>query len=445
MKIFSKFNFYFLLVLIIFIPFQNFIGSFLALHSNLSVSSLFWLLHWYEPIAIISLIISLVCCKPKIDAINIIAIVLSLFAIVLIFIDPYGISRGLEGFRLTFFYLLVFLLVYNLKFDKQEFKIFTNFYLVIASIIAVWAIIERFLPNFYWSTWNIAEKSFGFGNFNAVNYQRSASLIGAPNQLGIYLIPAFFLLINKIKPFHVHRLPAGRQGSTFNYLHSTIYLLLSTLMAVAIFLTFSRSAILGLVFAFICYLVWKIRNVKLKIVVVLLIAVLLSTFYFLLNSNSSLSDSLLNHGGSQATHQIALNQAFDTFRNRDLVEKLFGGGLGTDGPIVMKYGGLASECWYLQLILESGIVGLLLWLSLVGVVVLKLFKKGSSLALGWIGVMVAAIFLHPFADNLPMTYTLFVLSGVILNVPSLISRHSREPHALATVEIKPEPFIKIKE
>ena len=63
--------------------------------------------------------------------------------------------------------------------------------------------------------------------------------------------------------------------------------------------------------------------------------------------------------------------------------------------------------------LELGVIGLILWLLFIFTVILNLNQtKEFRLALGLISVSVAAVFLHTFADNPALSYTLFILIGL---------------------------------
>jgi hypothetical protein len=99
------------------------------------------------------------------------------------------------------------------------------------------------------------------------------------------------------------------------------------------------------------------------------------------------------------------------------VRLLIGSGLGTAGPAVLKYGnGEISESWYLQLALELGIVGLALWLVFIGFLINRLWRSEQiGLMLGLVGVSLAAIFLHTWADNPAIAITLFMLIGITIN------------------------------
>jgi len=125
---------------------------------------------------------------------------------------------------------------------------------------------------------------------------------------------------------------------------------------------------------------------------------------------------LFTHGSSQIEHFSSIKNSLFEIKNRLISEPLkffFGSGLGTAGPAVLKYGnGFISESWYLQIALEMGIIGLLLWLYLIFDILKKLIKiKETALVLGLIAVSICALFLHTWADNPAVAVTIFVLIG----------------------------------
>jgi hypothetical protein len=134
----------------------------------------------------------------------------------------------------------------------------------------------------------------------------------------------------------------------------------------------------------------------------------------------------------------------DTFkRERTTAEVIVGQGIGTAGPASFNFQPNIQESWYLQVLSEIGIVGLLLWL---GIIILLLrdfflskchceesstrqspanagpiFMGDSSiprndlrvgLTLALLSISVAAIFLHTFADNPSVAISLFIILGV---------------------------------
>lgn len=108
-------------------------------------------------------------------------------------------------------------------------------------------------------------------------------------------------------------------------------------------------------------------------------------------------------------------------------------GLGQAGPVSARLqrveiggsGGLVSESWYLQVGEELGVAGLALIVAYYLALLLLCINLGRAArdlevralawgtALGALGLFTQATFLHTFADNAPVTLTLWVLFGII--------------------------------
>lgn len=377
--------------------FQAYMGRFLY-----NQSWIFWLSHWYEPISVILLVFVLIGIFFKkeiiIDKYYILAGALIDFGIIsAIFIGP-TISRGFEGFRFSLFAVLVFFLVLLIGIDKKNYKKFIKYYLSISVIMAIWAIAERVLPAGYWQ--HLGLENFGFGQHKVVDTLQSQAIFEGPNQLASFLLPAFFLMIYKIKKFD----------------YKIIFVLV---IAAAIFLTFSRSAWIGLAFGLIIYLLFFNKNKVVKYFSLGLIAIVTVGLFYTFNVGSQQTKDIFLHGASQSEHEIALKESMNEISSRfktDTVKFSFGSGLGTAGPSVLKYGdGHISESWYLQIFIELGLLGLALWLILMYYLLRDLVGENKGLFLGLLSVSIAAFFLHTWADNPAVAIVLFIFLAIAVS------------------------------
>jgi len=386
---------------VIFIPFQSLTVQFLS-SFGLDKSLVFWLSHFYEPIMLILTLVAFIAVlirkvsNPVIYA----ASAVLLFGLISLCWSS-DIGRSLEGFRFTLLFLAVLLIALAWPFSQEQKDKLSKAFILISLVAALWAIIERFMPSHYWQMAGL-EYAFGYGNFMVGNFFRSLSFLGGPNQLGSYLLPAFFLvLINQNK-------------SLFN---KHIRRLALFVLFLAICFSMSRAAYVGL-FAglFIYFIVTNIQRWKLLLIMASGLSILLTIFYRIYNLSLTFKDFVL-HGESQFLHFTALQNSLEYFRGLDMIDKLLGNGLGIAGPLAVKYGeGLVPESWYIQIILEMGIVGLLLWLALFGLIIFLLIKaKAFGLLYGLISVMIASLFLHTLADNPALSFSLFILIGLALN------------------------------
>ncbi|MFA7244332.1 MAG: O-antigen ligase family protein [Patescibacteria group bacterium] len=406
-KILDKITYYFALIVIVFIPFQTPIQNFLE--KRLSPSLSFWLTHFYEPVIIFLLIFAIISNVARKDFSNwkakIPPILLVFLGLASVFFIATGFSRGLQGFRFDFIGVLFFLICSVALMQKAEKKTLISAYIFVALIASVWAIIERFLPLNYWQLLGVP--SFGWGTFTVVSVYQSSAFLPGPNQLGSYLLPAVFLLIlNKPEFF--------KEG----ILSKITRAVGSILLISAIVLTFSRAALVGLILGVVAYIIFieKSRKRQALYAVILLAVVAIMASYYL--SGGREARDLFTHGSSQAEHETALSSSLTEIGRRfsEPFKLTFGSGIGDAGPAALKYAdGFISESWYIQLLLELGIIGLALWLYFIFVTLIRLYRdKNAGLFLGLISVSGVAIFLHTWADNPAVAITIFILIGSYL-------------------------------
>ncbi|MFA6963132.1 MAG: hypothetical protein WC227_00230 [Patescibacteria group bacterium] len=395
----------FLAFLIILLPFQQLL-SFYFDSINIDSGVSFWALHFYEPIILIIALIALVrfSILPKAKAnlyrqLPILAILI-LGAFSIFFFSP-SWGQGIEGFRFTLMPLVLLFGLSNLG-DLIDIKKMTKVYLGTALAVAIWAILERFLPADYWRI-IIPGVENGYGSFLVsfdMDLQRSASFLLGAIQLGSYLLPAFFICINNIFKGSAKKLSIS----------------LAIVLFLGVFLSFSRAALIGLIVSLFVFIFIKsnLRVKKIISIIGLAVVALAVALWFWPNATVS---QFMTHGQSQAGHNFALQSSIDevTHRLAEPAILIFGNGLGTAGPIAIKYGGIISESWYIQLLLEIGAIGLALWLYISYLVSTALIRaKELGLFFSLLAVSITAIFLHTFADNPALSYSLFILIGVAL-------------------------------
>ena len=428
-KTFDKIGLIFLLAFIVYLPFAELLSSFLEWHTGLSPNLIYWLAHWHWFAAVlffVPAIVSMLLGKRKLSKSQILALLLLALGVLSIFFLSPSISRGIEGFRLTLFGLVFFLFASEINLSDKWRKNIIATYLFIAMFMALWALLERFFPLKYWGVLGVINPDlmFGYGWHGAGSLMQSASFLGGPNQLGSYLLPAFFLAVVSIKYQILSNAISNNLGKisntifkrkTTNKLRPIFYFILSTLYLITILLASSRSAIVGLAVG-IALLAWTQKKLVLRVGAFSGLGISVIFVLWLLAAHPHLGD-IITHGASQSGHAESLkitNQEIQA-RLHEPIKLIFGAGVGTAGPIAIKYGGIISESWYLQIILELGIVGLALFLAFFYYLGQELWHKGErGLFFGFIAVLVAALFLHTLSDNPALTYTIFILIGLSL-------------------------------
>ena len=397
-----------------FLPFAALVGNILEFKTTISSSYIFWMMHWYEPFLLVGLVwgiwrfIKSYKSKEAFGHPFLIAGLLIIYSAIIALCSG-DRGRSFEGFRLTILPVLFFVLAVLINFTKEEKNRLLKLYLTVSAVVALWAIVERFFPAKYWNDLGLIDANliFGWGWHGAGGFVQSASFVGGPNQLGSFLLPALFLVVYGIQHTDNSK-PA----------HKTVYCLLSTVISLAIVLTLSRSAILGMIVGLVVYLLYFNHKKFLIYSVSSMFIVGLFLIWFFAASESL--KNIVTHSG-QTGHATAFTETMAEIKTRATEEPaklIFGSGLGTAGPLSIKYGdGFISESWYLQLALEIGLVGLALWLCLITVISKELLKKNEKgLFLGLLAVSVAAVFLHTWADNPALSLTLFGIMGSLIGL-----------------------------
>ncbi|MGW6302679.1 O-antigen ligase family protein, partial [Peribacillus butanolivorans] len=209
-----------------------------------------------------------------------------------------------------------------------------------------------------------------------------------PNSLAVYLCISFIFCVDRLL-------------NELGKLRRILILISTTLIILAILFTGSRGGMLSLLVAISCFVLtyifqWEIRRKN----IVNLFYILLTIVIFLIVSNTLLPKELIERfsfsnwtsdGGSDRTLIWKL-----TIEN--LLEKylLLGSGVGTF-PYVFEYHvgwfKVAHNTW-LELLIEKGIIGLSLWITLIILLFKKAIKnKESTIIVLLISIIVAETFL----------------------------------------------------
>jgi len=404
LRIVSKF---FLYLLIIYLPLQELFLHFLESYTHLSVAKIFWMSHFYEPLIV--LIIATYLLKfaierklPRMPKFDISLLIFLFLAVLMVVIRHSDLSRGLEGLRFLTLPFVIYILA-RLS-DYQNPKRLTKTYLFIALIFAAIGVVEFFLlPAGYMATF-LGVSNFGFGQNSLISTPQATALLAGPNQLASYLILAFFYLMHQ---FFTSKKPILSEGNSYFLI----------LVALAIGLTFSRSALLGLVFGAVWMFVYFGRSARSKIIYsILFIVMVLSAAVSLALMNGELPRDLLAHGTSFSQHLFATKDSFLQFIHGGVAKILFGFGVGSAGPTALKLGGIITENYYLQILFEVGVIGFIYLVIFLAGVITRLYRGSKTLFFAFIALLVNALFLHIFSDNPVMAVTVFIIVAAVINV-----------------------------
>lgn len=301
--------------------------------------------------------------------------------------------------------------------------------LSISSLVALLAIIQYFLPK------DILE-NFGYSIARGVkpifyiddkpNLPRVMSTIRDPNSLGAYLIVPITGLTVFI-----------RKSKKVNYL----WVFLLCLHLIALVLTFSRSAWVGLVLSVGCFLVIEYKNkvghINTKTIVFITALVLIVTSTVFIAKNNYVVENVILHS-DESTISNDPNELRAVFQKEavlSILEKPQGYGPGTAGLVAISNpkGGLLTENYFLQIGYEVGLIGLALfcWIYAISLIGLKeIFSRQKNklttkfsliLFCSAVGYIPVALLNHLWSNE-AVVGQWWVLTGIVIGVNLLLTK-----------------------
>lgn len=241
------------------------------------------------------------------------------------------------------------------------------------------------------------------------NLPRAFATLRGPNDFGAYLILPILIVIA-----FARRMPLWVFGTTLG------------LLGIALLLSSSRSAWLGLVAALVVYASYTLTKKisKMAVVGVIVSLLLMSSGVFIVAQqvpilrqaifHSSPSDPTLTEGSTDQHIDATVDGVVR------VVDQPLGCGTGCAGP-ASYYGNdpKISENYFVQIAEEVGVLGLLLFLTILGLVFYSLHTSSqlprlSKLLLSaGVGYLVIGQLLHVWSDD-PLSITWWLLVGAVI-------------------------------
>lgn len=241
---------------------------------------------------------------------------------------------------------------------------------------------------------------------------RATSTFGGPTRYGSYLLLLLGMGLALFGAF---------KG------HTTKRLLIAGFVLLAlgnIFLTYSRSiwvATLGMIFLFGLlhlkekkWIPWNKKTAVVSGIITLLLvtAGVFSYQYLQRNQNGpaipQFFKSLFVRTNSTLAHFSFMEAGI-----KKVQENPMGTGLGTAGPASARFEKFLTENWYLQIAVEMGVMGGLLFIAICFLLITHVSTQGSwyakGILLSFVGVCIAGLFTHSFEE----TTTALLLFGLL--------------------------------
>lgn len=253
---------------------------------------------------------------------------------------------------------------------------------------------------------------------NKPDLERVMSTLRDPNSLGSYLIIILSLITAKLAT-----------GKKKQRRLLAIYGLATIL---CLLFTFSRSALLGLVATVVLGLVYASHRFGLQrytrsIGLVLGIGIILSTGGLVVARNTYFVRNTIFHSDAATVEEDPNQLRLRFFKEsiQDIKDNPVGRGPGTAGLASIKnkiQGTVLTENYYLQIAIEVGVVGLLLFLAILILVYRRLlFCKSDpaviALIASFTGLAVTNLLVHIWSNE-AVAYTWWGLAGLYMTVPT---------------------------
>lgn len=224
-----------------------------------------------------------------------------------------------------------------------------------------------------------------------LDYRRIQSTLRGANPLGAYLVLAIALVVS-IKRSRV------------------VYVLIIGAIF-ALFFTYSRSAWVGAIIALSAYIYMTVKNTKIRHRLNGLIFAIILIFGFFVwgqRHNAVVQNTFFHTDYSSKSAKSSNNTRLAALESGvlDITREPIGRGVGTAGPASARNAGQAriAENYYLQIGQETGLLGMSLFLGIVWLVGLELWKRRTdslcrALLAALLGISFINLISHAWADD----------------------------------------------
>jgi hypothetical protein len=326
-----------------------------------------------------------------------------------------GLLATVYNTRLLWFVLIGYSLVL-LQPRELLARRFMNLLLVLSTIVCVIGLLQWILPKDIMTHFGYSIDRGVKPNFfidDKPDLPRVFSTLRDPNSLGAFLILPITLLS--------HMLVEGWKTKRRMFLGGLL-----TLHVLILCLTFSRSALMGVVLSvgsvfilgYYKYLLALARRFVIPLAIlciVTLIGVFVLRDQYIVQNVVFHSDENTQLTDSNNLHVIQIEKGLD-----GIVDQPLGNGPGTAGLVSVhnKNGGLLTENFFIQITYEIGVIGLLVFIGFLYLVVKRLWELrknhiAQALIASFVGLVFMDMLLHTWANE-AVAVSWFLLAGAAL-------------------------------
>lgn len=338
---------------------------------------------------------------------------------------PSPIHHIVYGGRYDFEFLIAFLLLrHGISFLKQRpmkyisYFVYSGWIALIAGIVIRWILGEEILIYFGFSgnlsNWNFWGSIPIYHGIDGASVRRFQWIFDGPNPAGFFILLYFGVLATYF-----------RAAKKYYYLLSLAVIVLT----VALFYTYSRSALLGLLGwlgSLLLINLWYIWKKHRRFVLWLIPGLLLITWLFYLKFEGTIQQIVLREGSTKGHFDravIGLNR---------FVDKPLGSGLASSGPAYrfvkqpeegewlyewenkIREDYYIPESWYIQQLVEWGIIGFILFVSIFIWILKQLARKNIFLFASFVAMAIMNLFLHTY-ESVYVSLLLFLIISLVIH------------------------------
>ena len=327
-----------------------------------------------------------------------------------------GITGILYGWKYDFSFLIAFFAIYHgYTFLEKSASYYMRLFLIawgimiFISMLLKWPFSEDLLLYLGYSgnpsNWQFGSSVPIFHGVDGANIRRFQGLLDGPNTMGAYLLLYIGILVYYF-----------RWKKNWHFMLGCVII-----VGVALILyTYSRSAALGLIWWVWIIILFSLRNIYKKyrtqfITLIFLLVLILGGIFIQYAGNMK---AIIERWWSTNGHKERMKAWIERFLSHP-----FGQWLGSAGPAYRYMQNLENkdrkkieesdryyipESWYIQQMVEGGILGFLLFLSILSYIGYRLFHIHIVLLGMFLSLCIMNLFLHTFESSV-VSLSLFLL------------------------------------
>lgn len=352
--------------------------------------------------------------KPVFDKLDYLIFAYVWYLLIISIVNWTWIKAIFYWWRYDFEFLLIFLITKHSSFlltDKLshylKIFLFSASYAIFFWILVRFFFWESILVNFgfspHLSSWNFTEWVPIYHGIEGANVRRFQWIFDWPNQAAFFLIVYAWVLFHFLK---------NRKDFLF-HLYFWLFMI-----GWLVFLTYSRSSLLWIVFGLFVILLLNIKTIlkkhKSQLIWVIIMTILLwSVFYF--KYGWAINDIVIRAWSSKG-HSERMLIWFNQFLKKPLWQWLASSWPAyrlTHNVENVNEKNFIPESWFVQQLVEWWIIWLILFTLIIFYILISISKISSSMTFSFIAILVMNLFLHTFEASY-VSLLLFMLLGLFM-------------------------------